>query len=61
MAIFRASLDIGFANSHQTDELEIPDEELAGCSGDEARESLKFRYLSDWAGNYIDMSIWETK
>lgn len=54
MAKFRFTLSIGYANATQTEEIEIPDEDLNACSSDQERERLIEEELSMWASNYID-------
>lgn len=50
----KVKLSIGIANSSQTDEIEIDDDEYNACSTDEEREELLKQYWDDWANDYID-------
>ena len=54
MPKIRVTLGIGFAGCTHRDELDIDEEEWAGCTNEEERSDLINSYWADWSNNFID-------
>jgi len=57
MAKYKVTLSIGFPSAAREDEIEVSDEELAGCLNADQKEELLNDYWQEWAWDRIDGRI----
>lgn len=52
---------IGFSGAEHEDEIEIPDEEIAGMSEDDKKDYIMSEYVAPWANQYLESWYEEKK